>query len=278
MRDPVCDSRLGICALVSYDGTDFFGFQVQESVPTIQGELERALSRVATVKSRVVGSGRTDTGVHASGQVVAVHLQWTHSLAALQNAWNANLPASISVGAVQTLPEGFHPRFSAVTRTYRYYVDVLSPQPGQVAPKHLPLTERFALFQPAPLNLDAMQQAASWLIGEHDFAAFGQPPQGNNSVREVFQATWQIVQQDLLVFGGYSVQRIAFTITATAFLRQMVRNIVGTLLEVGRERCRPDDVQQVLLSRDRSRCAPPAPPNGLVLDHVEYPPDSGVKF
>lgn len=260
-----------VCALAAYDGTDTHGFQVQAGVPTVQGELESALQAVALAESRVVGAGRTDAGVHASGQVIAVKVRWRHSPAGLQSAWNAHLPPSISLRRLRLAPEGFHPRFSALWRTYRYTVLHYAPAAEEGVVRHAPLIERYAWFVTRPLDLTAMQAAARRLVGEHDFAAFGQPTQGESTVRYVAEAHWQEQEQGIAPLDPYPGKRLVFTVTANAFLRQMVRTIVGVLVAAGRGEWSPDDVQALLASCDRSRAAPPAPPNGLVLERVSYP-------
>lgn len=264
-----------VCGLVAYDGSDYHGFQVQVGVPTIQGALEDALAAIATPAGRVVGSGRTDTGVHANGQVIAVRLYWRHSVADLQRAWNAHLPPDISLRRLVIAPEGFHPRFSALSRTYRYRIDQYEAG-DYPPPRWSPLTERYGLFVPRSLDLEAMRTAAKALVGEHDFATFGQPPQGVNTVRRIFEAEWRVVHTDLPPLDDFPGRRIVFTVRANAFLRQMVRNLVGSLLEVGQGRWSPDEMVLALAARDRSRSAPPAPPNGLVLERVEYPEYLGI--
>jgi tRNA pseudouridine38-40 synthase len=263
-----------VSALVAYEGSAYHGFQYQANAASVQCELEAALDRVAKRGGRVAGAGRTDAGVHASGQVIAVYVHWQHSLPALQRAWNVHLPDAITVRNVQAAPEGFHPRHSAVSRTYRYTV---WQGPGDVheavelAPRRSPLTDRFALYEVRPLDLAAMQEAALCLAGNHDFAAFGRPPQGESTVRTVYAAEWQAVEENLPVLGNYPSRRLVFTITANAFLRHMVRSIVGSLLAVGRGEWAREDVERALQARDRNRCAPPAPPHGLVLEKVTYP-------
>lgn len=259
-----------VCGLVAYDGSNYHGFQVQVGVPTIQGALEDALAAVATPAGRVAGSGRTDAGVHANGQVIAVRLAWRHSVADLQRAWNAHLPSDISLRRLVLAPEAFHPRFSALSRTYRYRIDQYDAH-GYPPPRRSPLTDRYGLFVPRPLDVEAMGAAADALIGEHDFATFGQPPQGMNTVRRIFEAEWRVVHTDLPPLDEFPGRRIVFTVRANAFLRQMVRNLVGSLLEVGRGRWAPGDMALALATRDRSRSAPPAPPQGLALEWVEYP-------
>lgn len=243
---------LHVRALVEYDGTDYFGFQVQSAQPTVQGTLEEVLGRLTGTKPRLRYAGRTDTGVHALGQVIAADLNWRHSLPDLERACNALLPQDIAVRQVE-LVEGreFHPRFSARSRVYRYTV--------WVAPWRSPLHQRYAHHEPRTLDLAAMNEAAALLVGEHDFATFGQPTQGDSTVRYVQRATWQAHDWEL-----------QFEIEGNAFLRRMARTIVGTLLEVGRGECPPVSVAEMLAKRDRSLAAQPAPARGLCLVAVNY--------
>lgn len=265
------DALRNVSAVVAYDGTDYCGYQYQANAPSIQCELERALGKVAECAGRIAGAGRTDKGVHANGQVVSVRLCWRDRLDALQRAWNVNLPAAVRVRQVRQVPERFHPRFSAISRTYRYTVWHYTGEDARIAPKHSPLTDRFSLFEVRPLDVLAMQRAATHFVGEHDFATFGQPPQGDSTVRRVVQAEWQVVEDNLPLLDDYPGQRLVFTITANAYLRQMVRSLVGTLLAVGRGEWSQEAVATALAARNRSRSAPPAPPQGLVLEKVTYP-------
>ena len=265
-----------VSALVAYDGSAYHGFQYQANAASIQCELEAALDKVAERVGRIAGAGRTDAGVHASGQVLAVHVEWRHDLAALQRAWNVHLPDDITVRRLHVVPEEFHPRYSALSRTYRYTVRQGSDDQGRGedvsrAPRRSPLTDRFALYEVRPLQVAAMQEAAQVLVDSHDFATFGQPPQGEGTQRTVYAADWQVVRDDLPALGDYPGQRLVFTVTANAFLRQMVRSMVATLLAVGRGEWSVEDVAQALAARKRSRSAPPAPPHGLVLEKVTYP-------
>lgn len=260
-----------VSALVAYDGSAYHGFQYQANAATVQCELEAALDKVAKREGRLAGAGRTDAGVHASGQVIAVHVHWQHSLPALQRAWNVHLPTAITVRKVQAAPEGFHPRHSAVSRTYRYTVWQGGDESAAKAPRRSPLTDRFALYEVRSLDLAAMQEATQGLVGSHDFATFGQPPQGESTVRTVHAAEWQVVEESVPQLGDYPSRRLVFTITANAFLRQMVRSIVGSLLAVGCGEWAAGDVERALQARSRHRSAPPAPPQGLVLEKVTYP-------
>lgn len=243
---------LHVRALVEYDGTDYFGFQVQAARPTIQGTLEKVLGRLTGASPRLRYAGRTDTGVHALGQVIAADLYWRHSLSDLERACNALLPQDIAVRQVEQVEDrGFHPRFSARSRVYRYTV--------WVAPWRSPLHQRYSHHEARPLDIGAMNEAAAALVGEHDFATFGQPTQGDSTVRYVHRATWQAHDWQL-----------HFEIEGNAFLRRMVRTIVGTLLEVGRGERPMSSVAEILTMRDRSLAAQPAPARGLCLVAVNY--------
>jgi tRNA pseudouridine38-40 synthase len=255
-------------ATVAYDGTDFLGFQLQSCGRTVQGVLEDALAQVTQATVRVVGSGRTDRGVHARGQVVAFCTGWRHTVEDLQRALNAVLPPDVAVLELSPASEGWHPRFSALRRHYRY--TVLNQ------PVRSPLDRRYAHVVAHPLDIHALQAGAGLLVGVHDFAAFGRPTQGGNgsgsrgiegsaltqgveTVREVFGAVWR---QD----GPW----FTFDVVGNAFLRGMVRSLVGTLLQVGAEFWPVGRVSELLESRDRALAAPPAPACGLCLMRVEY--------
>jgi tRNA pseudouridine38-40 synthase len=270
--------HLYLCAQVAYDGTDFCGFQLQRQAPTVQGALEGALLAVTKRPVRIRGAGRTDTGVHARGQVIAALAPWRHSVADLQRAWNTHLPKTVAIRHLQLAPDGFHPRFSALDRTYRYTVVESNLADDPSAPRFSPLTDRFALYVTKRLDLAAMNEAARLLVGEHDFATFGHAPKGENTVRRVFQAEWRISESGLPLSKAYPGRSLVFTICANAFLNHMVRNLIGMLLEVGVARRRPSDVKTALALRDRSKSAPPAAPTGLVLEQIRYPADLNLQF
>lgn len=247
-------------ATIEYDGTDFYGFQIQTQGRTVQGELEKAIERVTQRQVRVLGAGRTDAGVHASGQVIAFDVSWRHSGQTLHRALNAVLPGDIAVRHLTTTYSTFHPRFDAEWRQYRY---VILNQPVRS-----PLWARTAQHVAASLDVEAMAEASQVLVGSHDFAAFGKPPQGESTVRHVLQAGWSI--EHLI---GISGRLLVFDIRANAFLYRMVRNVVGTLVRVGQGELSPDGVADLLGSEDRAACGPPAPSCGLCLVKVEYPGD-----
>lgn len=259
-----------VCALVAYDGTDYSGFQVQANAPhTIQGALETGLEKLTGRFCRVHGSGRTDAGVHAHGQVILTTVGWKHSLDGLCQAWNRYLPEAIVIRRIVEAPEGFHPRFSATNRTYRY--TVLHPVDGKLENvRRFPLFERFALVEKKTLDVEAMNRAGALLIGEHDFATFGLPTQGESTIRRVDALFWTVDNVGLIRLDSPNLQRLVLTVTANGFLRRMVRNLAGTLLAVGKGEWQAEDVVAALASLDRSRSAPPVLPNGLVLERVNY--------
>jgi len=237
--------------IVAYDGTDFLGYQRQAKGRTVQEVLETALERIVGRPTRVLAAGRTDTGVHAEGQVIAFDTDWRHGLPDLERAMNAVLPQDVAVrGPVQVAPD-FHPRYAARSRRYRYTV--------YNAPVRSPLVRRTSLHCKKALDLDAMQAATELSVGEHDFAAFGRPAHGEVTVRRVVEAGW-LAEPPWLTFE----------IEANAFLFRMVRSIVGTLLQVGQGRLSPDAFGAVLASRDRSRAGQTAPAHGLCLIRVRY--------
>ncbi len=243
------------CALVEYDGTDFLGYQVQVKGRTVQGEIEKALRKVTQTTLRINGAGRTDTGVHATGQIVSFKVGWRHQLSDLHRALNATLPSDIIFKKLKIVSDHrFHPRFSALKRSYCYTI-VNEEWPSVLA-------RRYAHHVPKSLDIRMMQQASKLFIGSQDFAAFGKPTQGESTTREIMIAEWDEIDN-----------RLVFHITANAFLYRMVRKIVGTLIDVGLGRLTLEDLQEILLSRELTRSSPPAPACGLCLVRVDYSRD-----
>jgi tRNA pseudouridine38-40 synthase len=237
---------------VAYDGTAYCGFQRQrDGTATVQGALEEALATIAGQPVRLLAAGRTDTGVHATGQVIAFDLHWSHGGDALVRALNANVPADIAIVDAAACAADFHPRFAARRRTYVYTIDN--------RPVRHPLRRRYSWHVRAVLDEMRMNEVAAQLVGVHDFATFGQPPQGDNTVREVFAARWQRHGLEL-----------SFQIVANAFLYRMVRSIVGSLKAVGDGQWSVAEFAAALQAADRSRAAQTAPPQGLVLTGIEY--------
>ena len=217
----------------------------------MQGELEKAIGAIAPRSVSITGAGRTDSGVHARGQVISFELVWRHGEDALQRAINANLPPDIVILSLEEAPADFHPRYDASRRTYDYHL--------YNAPLRSPLRRRRSWHVPCPLDLDRMNEAAAHLVGVHDFATFGQPPQGDSTVRHLFRAGWR--RQDPFLI---------FSIEGNAFLYRMVRSIVGSLKMVGEGSWTVKEFVQAFHARDRSRAAATAPPQGLYLVSVAY--------
>lgn len=238
-------------ALVAYDGTAYRGYQRQLAQPTVQGELEQALYQITRQPVTVTGAGRTDSGVHALGQVISFDYDWGHGTEAILRALNARLPEDIVILEIAEAAPEFHPRYDAQRRSYRYYI-------YNHRIRH-PRYRRQSWHVRRPLDLERMNEAAAFLIGEHDFATFGQPPQGENTVRHVFSAEWCREEPFL-----------TFSIEANAFLYRMVRSLVGTLKMVGEGSFTVEAFVEALEARDRSRAGQTAPPQALFLESVLY--------
>ena len=243
--------------ILAYDGAGFVGFQRQASdsaEQTVQGVVESALYRLGWQGPAILAAGRTDTGVHASGQVIAFDLNWPHPVEALQAALNANLPPEVSARRVSIARADFHPRYDARARRYRYQIYCQAVRD--------PLLERYAWRVWPVVKLERLHQAASRLIGEHDFAAFGTPPKaGGPTVRTVFQATWKAGKED----------RLVFEICANAFLYRMVRRLVGFQIEIGQGRCSLQELEECLCGNAKTIVNGLAPAYGLTLVEVLYP-------
>jgi tRNA pseudouridine38-40 synthase len=243
-------------ATLAYDGTAYQGYQIQTDAPSIQGTVEAALERVFKQSIKTVAAGRTDTGVHATGQVIAFDAEWKYDESTLLKAVNLYLPVDI---ALQDLvqQEAFHPRFDALSRTYRYEVAVVDVRQPLLAWRAWQMQDK--------LDVAAMQRAAALILGEHDFAAFGNPPKGENTVRTVFRSAWQTEQTPLGLFISYEIE-------ATAYLHHMVRRLVGNQIAVGLGRLSFEDYESLLRSQDLAQNKWIAPPQGLTLTKVHYPP------
>ncbi len=248
-------------ATVSYDGTAYQGFQRQAGdTPTIQLALEQAIAAVTGQAVSVVGAGRTDSGVHATGQVIAFDVDWRHGDRDLFRALNYVLPGDIALQDLRQHP-GFHPRFDAVTRVYKYYI-VQSPH-------RQPLLRDRAWHIWGDLDQDAMASASMLILGEHDFGALGKAPKGDNTVRLVMESHWMRRRAPY----GWDW---TYTIEANAFLQHMVRRLVGVLVEVGRGRLTQADFEALFRSAKVIGTIALAPPHGLVLDSVTYAPMSST--
>jgi tRNA pseudouridine38-40 synthase len=240
--------------VLEYDGSHYCGWQVQGDAPTIQGALEQALAKILGERVRVDGAGRTDAKVHAVGQVASFRSAWQLPVEALQRALNSLLPRDVAILEVHDAPPDFHARFSALGKVYAYRI--------LNRPVRSPVRWRYVWHVPQPLNLQAMAVATTYLQGTHDFASFQAAGSAvRTTARTLTELTVTQEGEEIVVRG-----------TATGFLRHMMRNIVGTLVEVGRGARAPADVQRILEARDRRLAGVTAPPQGLYLVQVLYPP------
>ncbi|MBV9761008.1 MAG: tRNA pseudouridine(38-40) synthase TruA [Acidobacteriaceae bacterium] len=240
---------------VAYDGTEFNGWQVQPGLPTIQGVLEEAIGRIEGKTVTVIGSGRTDAGVHAFAQVAAVALENPIPADNFRRAVNRLLPYTIRVSHVSEARADFHPRFDARRKTYEYRIFR-----EEICP---PFERRFVYHHPYPLNEAAMTAAATLLEGEHDFTAFAAADEKDaleaSKVRTMFRSVLERKERTLI-----------YSVTGSGFLKHMVRNIMGVLLEVGKCNLSERDVLARLERGSAIKAGPTAPANGLFLVSVDY--------
>lgn len=242
-------------ATLAYDGTAYHGFQRQAGdTPTIQGAVERALARVTQQPVTVIGSGRTDTGVHATGQVIAFDVAWRHGDDALLRALNAVMPDDIALQDMEQ-QAGFHPRFDALSRVYVYTVIY--------AAQRQPLWRQRAWHVWGQFDVEALHWTAALLVGERDFATLGNPPQGTNTVRAIMRSEWAVMPEP---FG----QRLLYRVEGNAFLYHMVRRMVGMQMDVARGALTRAEFQAALAAADLSLAGTMAPPQGLALEQVRY--------
>jgi len=278
--------RRNVSLLVAYDGTDFRGFAESDNVATVMGTLRATLEQVLQVELDLTAAGRTDAGVHGWGQVVTGRIPAGADLVRLQQSVNRMCAPVIAIREAEWVDDGFDARFSATSRAYRY--DVWNhPHPN-------PLVARTSWHVPYELDLEAMNEAATHLIGEHDFASFCRRPKvldgypEKSLVRVLQRADWHRVPSpgsgsEGSDSGSADESRDAdsphgmlrFEIAASSFCHQMVRSVVGTLVEVGRGRRDAASVSATLDARERSSAGPVAPPTGLVLWHVGF---DGVRW
>ena len=236
---------------IAYDGTRYAGWQIQPHNPTIQREIEAVIKQVAQEDMHISGAGRTDTGVHALGQVATFVTTSSVSAAEWLRAFNGLLPDDITVLSVEAVADDFHARFLARSKLYRYRILLQANRSA---------LERHRAWQiPYKLDVTAMQAAAGCLIGKHDFSSFqGSPTDTKNPVCHVTRL--EIIHSGELIIE----------IEANRFLKQMVRSIVGTLVEIGRGKLAVGAMQEILAARDRTKAGPTAPPQGLYLVRVDY--------
>jgi tRNA pseudouridine38-40 synthase len=244
---------------IAYDGTDFHGWQMQSNKPTIQGEIANVLGRLTQERVALHGAGRTDAGVHALGQVASFKSSSQLSAGEFQRALNALLPPTIRIVASEEVGPTFHARWSARGKTYCYRI-----YRGKVVP---PMIWRYVLHYPFPLDETAMREAAGRFAGVHDFASFAastgseEEDQVRSMEREIFSAALTRTSDN---------EELGFTVTGRSFLRFMVRKMVGTLLDIGRGKLVPGDIDRLYELKDRSKSGPTVPAQGLVMVAVQH--------
>ena len=244
---------------IAYDGTDFHGWQFQINKPTVQGEIVSVLRRLTQENVVLLGAGRTDAGVHALGQVGSFRTQSALSAGEFQRALNALLPPTIRIVDAEETGPDFSARWSAKGKVYRYRI-----YRGKVVP---PILWRYVLHYPFPLNEQAMSDAAARFVGVHDFTSFAastgseDDDKERNMEREIYSTELKRIEDG---------QELWFTVHGRSFLRYMVRKMVGTLLEVGRGKLTPEDIDKLYQLKDRSKSGPTVPPQGLFMVRVDH--------
>jgi len=238
---------------LAYDGTNYHGWQVQENAHTVQAELEKKIGLMLSDKISVTGCGRTDTGVHAqefyahfdTGKMPFEPKDFVYKL-------NRFLPVDIAVFDLFEVSPDMHTRFSAVSRTYKYFINT----------KKNPFNTKYSYYFNGDLDVDAMNRAAKYITKYDDFTSFSKlHTQTATNICKISEAAWEVLNDG----------RLIFTITADRFLRNMVRAVVGTLIEVGKKRITPEDVKSIIEAKDRSKAGFSVPANGLFLEKIKYP-------
>ena len=245
---------------LAYDGAEFHGWQIQPGVPTIQGAITDVLRNITQEHMLIHGASRTDTGVHALGQVASFKTHSTLATEEFQRALNALLPPAIRVVAAEEMGADFHARWQALEKAYHYRIFR-----GRVVS---PFEYRRVLHYPYPLDEDAMLEAAKCFEGEHDFTSFAASSGSEETDKD--RSPVRLIHRSALIRYPEK-EEMVYEITGRSFLRYMVRKIVGTLLEVGRGKLRAGDIPELFESRDRSRSGPTAEPEGLYLVALKYP-------
>lgn len=244
---------------IAYDGTDFHGWQIQANKPTVQGEIVAVLRRLTQENVQLPGAGRTDAGVHALGQVGSFRTQSALSAGEFQRALNALLPPAIRIVSAEETGPDFSARWSAKGKVYRYRL-----YRGKVVP---PMLWRYVLHYPFPLDEEAMKEAAAKFVGVHDFTSFAastgseDDDKERNMEREIYSTELKRTDDG---------EELWFTVHGRSFLRYMVRKMVGTLLEVGRGKLSPADIETLYKLKNRSKSGPTVPPQGLFMVRVDH--------
>lgn len=254
--------------IVAYDGTDFFGWQRQPSKPTIQGLLETELAAILGESASLTGSGRTDAGVHAANQVANFKTSCSIPCTNLVKALNDRLPVSVRIKEAADVPQAFHARYSVVSKTYRYRI--------LLAPVASPFIARFVYHYPYRLDRKAMREAAGYIEGVHDFTSFAATESPNPWVKgrnpDPIQHNPKNIRE---IYSSHLISRaktqiLTYEVRGSGFLHHMVRNLIGTLIEVGRGALEASEIPAILAARNRSLAGPTVPAQGLCLWKVEY--------
>jgi len=249
--------------LLEYDGADYHGWQAQPEKITVQGVLEDRIRQLTGGPAKVLGAGRTDAGVHALAQVAAFRTESAHDISTIKKALNATLPEDIRIIDVTEVPDSFNPRDDALRKSY-FYIIAKDRKPPV-------FMHGYSWTVPQPLDVPSMVRASRTLIGTHDFTSFmGAGSDIKNTVREVFSLDIEEITEIDFMTARLKGNFIRVRIEAKGFLRHMVRNIVGTLVEVGRGRISPDRLQEILEARDRKLAGQTAPARGLFLERIVY--------
>jgi tRNA pseudouridine38-40 synthase len=238
--------------IIEYDGSEYHGFQMQDNAKTIQEELEKGIEKLTGEKTRLVCAGRTDAGVHALGQVIAFDSCAPIPAERWGVALNSVLPQDIRILSSALAADGFNPRFHALRKTYGYLIYRKKEQAL--------FYRKYALCSTENLNITFMRQACDYLLGGHNFLAFCASGSSSKTFeREIYNCSLEATEE-----------RLIFKITANGFLYNMVRIIVGTLLEIGKEKQQPEHMEKLIMAQNRTLAGPTAPPQGLYLYKVEY--------
>ena len=243
--------------VLSYDGTDFHGWQRQKTRISLQGTIEEALIKIFGTQINLTGCGRTDAKVHALNYVANFKIETRLSPPTITKALNANLPSSIVIKNAMIVSSDFHSRYDAKTKRYRYLI----------TPHYSPFLEHYALYVRSTLNIDKMRQASKTLIGQHDFTSFRASGSSNTgTIRKV--KTISFKEHKYLLEPDWNI--LSISIEANGFLYKMARNIVGTLLEIGKGILKPSQAKKILDAKDRGKAAATPPAHGLYLVRVKY--------
>jgi tRNA pseudouridine38-40 synthase len=250
--------------LIEYDGSGYHGWQRQKDRTTLQGIIEDRIFRITGEKAALIGASRTDAGVHAIGQVASFRTNSNLEPMTLQRALNATLPEDIRILNAEETKDAFHPRYDALSKSYFYIISNTNFSSA--------FLYRYAWRAPYALELDKMKKAGDSLLGRHDFSAFrGAGCGAKSTVRDITSLSIEKISSIDFMTVRVNGNFIKITVEANAFLRHMVRNIVGTLVEIGRGEMTLNSISEAIELRDRKKTGPTAPPHDLFLEKVSYP-------